>query len=405
MYLSLYLFATIFLIDLCVLIYKNINYLDEFVPRSQLFLLQLRLMKKKILHICTHGSSDGGAQKRTISFVEKTPNSYTVILASGSPYDSFLSHPNFIPLAFLKRNIGIYDFICLFELVKLFICVKPDFILLHSNKSLVLGRFVVFILRFFHLIPSVSVICFVHGWGISPSNRLAFWTRNVIENFQVKWSSLYVYENQFDSMLLPATLGIPFVVETSVEDFGCCYSPRLTDSFHVVSVGRLSPQKDFDSLIRAFRYLPDNYILSIVGDGVDNSRLQDLATNEGVFSRIAFLGELDFPSMIDMISVADLYAQISHHEGSPLSLLHAISLGIPSIASCVGGCPEILMQRKELLLSTNNPISISTMIKNISNLPADQQLCLSRELRSHYLSFYKDLDVESTLSMSLNHLL
>jgi glycosyltransferase involved in cell wall biosynthesis len=111
----------------------------------------------------------------------------------------------------------------------------------------------------------------------------------------------------------------------------------------VVGVGRLTAQKDFDTLIRAFARLraARRCRLLILGRGDLLGSLQELARREGVADDVAFPGFVDNPYAY--LARARLFVLSSRWEGSPLVLTEALALGVPAVATdCPSGPREIL---------------------------------------------------------------
>lgn len=109
----------------------------------------------------------------------------------------------------------------------------------------------------------------------------------------------------------------------------------------IVSVGRIHRQKGFDVLIRALARLGPDFPskLLIIGGG-DHSALEALAYSQGVGERVVFTGHLanPFPAM----AASDLFVLASRWEGASNALTEALALGLPLVATDVGGAREIL---------------------------------------------------------------
>jgi L-malate glycosyltransferase len=125
------------------------------------------------------------------------------------------------------------------------------------------------------------------------------------------------------------------------------------DTFVVGTVGRLMPIKGFEYLLEAFAQLrrqqgPQESKLVIVGDGPLRAVLGQCAGNNGLSHDVEFLGMRT--DVYNLMRVFDVFALSSLHEGVPMVLLEAMALGVPIVASHVGGIPEILDDRREALL-------------------------------------------------------
>lgn len=113
-------------------------------------------------------------------------------------------------------------------------------------------------------------------------------------------------------------------------------------------VGRLVPVKRVDLFIRIIASLNDEGYPcrgAIIGNGPLEAGLKKLAQELGVSDRISFKGFVN-PAMKE-ISKLDALIMPSDHEGLPMTLLEAATLGIPVVAHNVGGIPEVLAGWKQ----------------------------------------------------------
>ena len=123
------------------------------------------------------------------------------------------------------------------------------------------------------------------------------------------------------------------------------------EGFHIGTVGRLVPVKDFDLFLRLAAELRNrlpHVRLSILGDGPLKGTLQETARTLKVGDVVEFL-----PFCLDprpFYRSLDLYVNTSLHEGIPLSLLEAMACETPVVAPKVGGIPEIITHEREGLL-------------------------------------------------------
>lgn len=110
-----------------------------------------------------------------------------------------------------------------------------------------------------------------------------------------------------------------------------------------ISVARLSPEKDFPTLLLAvpeiLARVPE-FRLWIVGDGPERSRLEALVSGLGLSRSVELLGERsDVP---ELLAHAGFFVTSSLTEGVSLTLLEAMAVGLPIVATRVGGNPEVV---------------------------------------------------------------
>jgi len=119
---------------------------------------------------------------------------------------------------------------------------------------------------------------------------------------------------------------------------------RLTSSYTVAGVGRMSVEKGFDRLLQAFAQASrrhPNWNLRIIGEGPERERLMLLARDLGV-AHCVQVG----PAVRDIAAAlreADLFVLSSRYEGFPNALLEAMACGLPAVSfACPSGPSEII---------------------------------------------------------------
>jgi len=115
----------------------------------------------------------------------------------------------------------------------------------------------------------------------------------------------------------------------------------------IISIGRLSDEKDFPTLINAFAILPKhlNSKLLILGDGPKREKIQKLIHEKKLEKNIELLGFVGNP--FSFLSMAACFVLSSKFEGFGNVIVEALYCGCPVVSSnCVGGPAEILQNGK-----------------------------------------------------------
>ena len=134
------------------------------------------------------------------------------------------------------------------------------------------------------------------------------------------------------------------------------------ETFKVVTSSRLISLKRVDGIVRAVESLP-NVELIVIGDGPELSSLQSLAIDLGIESKVTFTGRLSAEQALSSVARADLLVLNSTHEGFPHVLLEAMALGVPVVATAVGGTPEIIRTHQDgLLIASEDENGLSKAI-------------------------------------------
>lgn len=113
-------------------------------------------------------------------------------------------------------------------------------------------------------------------------------------------------------------------------------------SLHLLIVARLANWKRIDLALREFAAFPAAWRLTIVGDGVLRTSLQQLARQLGLAQRVEFLGALPHTEVLQHMRSASALLQTSSYEGLSHTLLEAMAAGLPIVATSVGGNAELL---------------------------------------------------------------
>ena len=123
----------------------------------------------------------------------------------------------------------------------------------------------------------------------------------------------------------------------------------------IVCVANSRPVKGIDTLIRAFRLVPQsiNAQLLLVGE-VRDSKLRELADGD---SRIHFIGfRKDAPAIV---AAGDIFCMPSRRrEGFPKALIEAMIQGLPAVVTEVGGLPEIVKHNQTGLVVAAEDVSL-----------------------------------------------
>lgn len=158
------------------------------------------------------------------------------------------------------------------------------------------------------------------------------------------------------------------------------FSHDKDKKFVFLTVGRLISCKEIPDLIKAFSNLKkkhSNIELKIVGEGEERQKIENLIQSTGV-QGVSLLGALPHKHVLRLMSECDAFVLNSSHEGLPHVLIEARAMGMPIIATRVGGNPEVIQNgengllvesgnQKELEYACNSLIENSELRSKLAN--------------------------------------
>jgi len=120
------------------------------------------------------------------------------------------------------------------------------------------------------------------------------------------------------------------------------------NGLHIVSCSRAVPLKRIDKIAKGLALLKDSGIENLkwthIGDGPELDRVKKIADEKLGFMAVDFKGNMSNTDVLKFYrkTPIDLFINVSNTEGLPISIMEAISFGIPVVATDVGGVSEIV---------------------------------------------------------------
>ncbi len=132
--------------------------------------------------------------------------------------------------------------------------------------------------------------------------------------------------------------------------------PRETTGGPIVvgSVGRLSPEKGFDVLLRAAASLVGDGVpirIVLAGDGPEREKLTRLAGELGIVEAVGFLGEIEHADVPSTLAGLDIFAIPSTAEGFGVAAIEAAAMTLPVVGSDVHGIPDVVTDGRTGILT------------------------------------------------------
>lgn len=143
-----------------------------------------------------------------------------------------------------------------------------------------------------------------------------------------------------------------------------CVKKETHKRVRLLFTGRLSTVKRVDEIIRAAREM-QNCSLTIVGDGEEHEKLLKLIAELKLNETVEVVGAVAPEEVMKYLSTHDILVMNSRFEGMPMTIIEALSYGLPIVTTPVGGIEEMLFGYKCAEFTDGTVKSIITAVGKI----------------------------------------
>jgi len=165
----------------------------------------------------------------------------------------------------------------------------------------------------------------------------------------------------------------------------------------IACVGNLLPIKGHKFLISAVSAASlqgKNIYVDLIGSGPELNNLKKVVNSTNLEKKIRFIPAVNRNEILkrysnghyDLVILASIKSSTGQAEGIPVSLMEAMSFGIPVIATRLGGVPELLSEFPNLMVEPGDTNSLRDAIVAISEFPPEERESLSGRLKYKVLT-------------------
>ena len=327
----------------------------------------------------------GGAQVHVLEILKRLRQRYRFVLACGEK--DYLSERatelgvEVRILNHLKRPINLAeDRRGYSECVKLLRELKPDLLHTHSSKAGVIGRLAAWR-------TGTSSLFTAHGWAFTqgaPAIQRAYGLllESVLCRLPGRVITISNYDFELAKRYRVGAKRNRFLVKNGISRPEMPKPQTSVEDLQILTIGRLSPVKNHAMLLQALAKLSLPFHARIIGEGECRPALENQIKRLGLEARVELLGEVTRTT--EYLAQADLFVLTSNYEGLPLSVLEAMSTGLPVIATDVGGVKEAVLHEQTGLLSARmNAVLFSKNIEKLASMPKWRKT-LGVQAKLHY---------------------
>jgi glycosyltransferase involved in cell wall biosynthesis len=156
-----------------------------------------------------------------------------------------------------------------------------------------------------------------------------------------------------------------------------------------ITVANLRPGKNYPGLLDAARLVVERGVpirFAAAGQGQLEGEIRGLHAASGLGDRFRLLGYRDDTTRL--IAAADVFVLASHHEGLPVTVMEALTLGVPVVAPAVGGLPEVVTSGDNgILVEPGSSAALADAIEAAVDPPVHERLAAgARETGEQFAS-------------------
>jgi len=209
----------------------------------------------------------------------------------------------------------------------------------HTTKGGVYSRFLK------HIAKEVLVVHTVHGYYLKGDNSWRDKMTLGIEDYLLPWADCTTFVNSMDYEYAKK--------KKPDENLVLIYNGIDTEEFIPIEhiemdlkkIGisaRIVKEKGYDEFFKLVEHYKEcnDIVFEIIGSGPDESYYRAYAEDHGLLKRMIFKSFV--PNVVEVISDWDINVLPSYREGLSISLLEAMSCGVPSVATAIRGNVEII---------------------------------------------------------------
>ncbi|MEM9135218.1 MAG: glycosyltransferase [Actinomycetota bacterium] len=213
----------------------------------------------------------------------------------------------------------------------------------------------------------------VHALPVRPLEMLRRWTLRRTDHAVAVSSSLAGRIEALSPTTTVDTVPMGANLDEVPADFARHPEPGLLGF-----VGRLAEKKGVSVLLDALAAAPDLRLV-IAGDGPDREALEAQTRRLRLDERVEFWGHADRDRVYDLLSrceslvIPSVVARDGDQEGTPVVLAEAVALGVPVIASRLGGIADHLDEESGWLTEPGDPQGLATTLAHAHGSPIERE--------------------------------
>jgi len=253
---------------------------------------------------------------------------------------------------------------------------------IHSNVHLVMGFCALMVsmkkklplISTFHTLVPEFLECFIAGWAKGGAKKPTF--LKILEKLRLEKFTLRIarkliwwwmcYFNTAQWLIVPSKYTKKILIEHGMSKEKIIVVPNPVNATKnknvkkkknmILHVGRLSPEKKVETIVKSLKYVKHDFNMVITSDGPMMDYLKDLAVKEGVADKVKFTGFVSRKTLDKYYDQAELFATAAEFDTFNNCVAEAVTHNLPVIINSNSGATDFVTNGKNgIIIKKDDP--------------------------------------------------
>ena len=332
---------------------------------------------KNVLFVCTSLATQGGISSVVKEFMSSKLNQQYNLYHLAT----HINGGDFIKITYLLYSYFLFPFVLLFkniDIVHIHGGMRNSFI--RKSYFLVIGK-----------LFKKNVIFHMHSAMIKENiDKCGAYKKRIIIYLFNKYDAIIAISEYWKKIIQIYTKKDVYVIYNPIKLRAITSTKITSNTINVLTLGELGKRKGTNNIIKIAALLKDENIIFTIGGNGNIEHFKSLTKEYNVADKVFFKGWVSGKDKEDLLRKTDIYFLPSYFEGLPMSILEAMSYGLPVVSTKVGGIPEVIIHGCNGMIHQPDDLDgFKNSILELKDSPA-----LMRQMEKNTLQIIRQFDID-----------